>query len=127
MQKSIFTLEYPLKSASPIFLWNKIGSPLGLSEWFADEVFSSDSTYIFKWEEFQQSARLLELKPFKSIRFQWLDDLDTPAYFEFRIDTQELTGEVTLVITDFAWEDEKEDAILLWNYQVDKLKRIGGM
>jgi hypothetical protein len=31
------------------------------------------------------------------------------------------------VITDFTTADDKEDAILLWNSQVETLCRIGGM
>ena len=35
----------------------------------------------------------------------------------------ELTKDVSLVITDFAEPDEIDDAIQLWNNQIEKLKQ----
>ena len=48
-------------------------------------------------------------------------------YFEFRINVEELTGGLALLITDFADEDEKDDSIYLWDSQVNDLKRILGI
>ena len=48
-------------------------------------------------------------------------------YFQFEIVTLDLSNHVGLVITDFTTADDKEDAILLWNSQVETLCRIGGM
>ena len=39
-----------------------------------------------------------------------------------RIKIDPLTSEVALIVTDFAEEDDKEDAVLLWETQVDALK-----
>ena len=47
--------------------------------------------------------------------------------FEFRINMDELTGDVALIITDFAEADEKEDSIYLWDNQIQDLKRLLGI
>ena len=48
------------------------------------------------------------------------------SYFEFRINVIELTGDVILEITDYAYPDEKKDSIDLWNRQISFLRqRLG--
>jgi hypothetical protein len=49
------------------------------------------------------------------------------AYFEFAIHKLELSGGLTLEITDFSTPEEKSDAITLWETQVDELKRKLGI
>ena len=39
----------------------------------------------------------------------------------------ELTGDVALLITDFSEEDEKDDAIDLWDSQISELKHTIGL
>ena len=46
------------------------------------------------------------------------------TYFEFRILVDDLTGDVSLIITDFAEEDEVEESKLLWNSQISDLFRV---
>ena len=54
------------------------------------------------------------------------EDVDTKSYFEFRINVIELTGDVILEITDYAYPDEKRDSIDLWNRQISSLRqRLG--
>ena len=53
----------------------------------------------------------------------WLEEEDPKAFFEFRINVDELTNNVILEITDYAESDEKEDCVELWNKQVATLKR----
>ena len=60
------------------------------------------------------------------VRFKWVDD-DEDSYFEFKIRKDELTGEVALVITDFAEDDEKEEAVDLWDTQIAELKHALGL
>ena len=48
-------------------------------------------------------------------------------YFEFLIQVDELTNDISLIITDFADDEEdKEDAVQLWDLQIDNLKKIIG-
>ena len=127
MKKEKFHIEYPLKSASIAVLWNSISTPLGLAEWFAESVTVEDDMYTFSWDDTDETAYLIKVKPSEYIRFQWEDDNGTAAFFELRIVVQELGGEVALVITDFAEKNETEDAILIWDKQVADLRRKYGI
>ena len=120
-----YELEYPIKSSLSI-LFDRLSTLSGLSEWFADDVnLSRDGLYIFTWEGSQQSAKLLSKKKNQHIRFQWEGSAD--EFFEFRIQIDELTSDISLIITDFADDDDdKEDATQLWNLQIDQLKSVIG-
>jgi hypothetical protein len=125
--KNEFEIEYQLKAASINILWNSISTPLGLAEWFADGVTVNNTEYTFSWEKNEQTAFLVQTKPNVSVRFQWEEDVDSDYYFELRIDALEVTGELALVITDFAEQSEKEDLVLLWNKQIEILRRKTGI
>lgn len=123
--KGKFELEYVIR-CSQTLLYEFITSPSGLSEWFADDVNIRDGIYTFIWDGSQQQARLLALKEDAFVRYQWVDKTDG-SYFEFRIQIDELTGDVSLMIVDFADSDEeKESSRLLWDAQVDKLMKTIG-
>lgn len=127
MKKTKFKIEYALSNASPGILWNSIGTVHGLSDWFADEVSADENVYAFKWNDSEMKAVLLHAKPNSYIRFQWLEDKGTDAFFEMKIVAAELSKDLVLNVTDFAEHDEIEDIILLWNKQVEKLRRVTGM
>ncbi len=114
-------------SASQSSLWTMIYDIEGLSEWFADEVTLYERIYTFYWNREQNSAEILDVKPQSRIRLRWLDEEDEDVYFEFQLHKLELTGDMTLEITDFAEPGEKSDAISLWETQVDELKRHLGV
>ena len=48
-------------------------------------------------------------------------------YQKFRINIEELTGDLALIIVDFAEPEEKEDSIYLWDSQINDLKRLLGI
>ena len=127
MKRTKFKIEYQLKTSSIIILWNSIGTPLGLAEWFADGVTVNNEEYVFSWDKNEQTAFLIDNKVNTSIRFQWEEDKDTEAYFQLEIVIQDLSGHIGLLITDFASSREKGDSILLWNKQIDDLRRKSGM
>ncbi len=124
--KTKYELEYPINS-SPQVLFNRLSTPSGLSEWFADNVNLKSGVYTFFWGKTEHKAEVVQQKNNMCIRFRWLDDQDEQAYFEFRIIRDELTGDVSLLITDFAEEDEKNDAIDLWDTQIAELKHVIGL
>lgn len=127
MVKEKFQIEYVFQNISFTVLWNSISSPVGLSDWFADKVDVDGRIYTFTWGDHSQQAELILLHSGSFVRLHWLDDENEKTYFELRISVDELTSAVALVVTDFAEPDEKHDAILLWNKQVDDLKRSAGI
>ena len=108
-------------------LWNSIGTALGLAEWFADVVTVKENEYTFSWENNDQTANLISQKLNSSISFQWEDDKDTDYFFELKIVTLEVTGDLALIITDYAEPSEIEDLTMLWNKQIEILKRKTGI
>ncbi len=124
--KTKYELEYTINT-SPKVLFNRLSTPGGLAEWFADDVNLVKGLYRFIWDGSEQTASILMRKDNKYIRYRWTDDEQEDSYFEFRIRTDDLTGDVALIITDFAEDDEKDDAIDLWDSQVSELKHAIGL
>lgn len=123
--KGKFELEYVMHTSAGI-LYEFLTSPSGLAEWFADDVNIHDGVFTFFWEGSEQKAKLIGFKEEKFVRLQWLDKPDG-TYFEFRIERDELTGDIALIITDFA--DEAADlqtSKLLWDSQINQLLHVIG-
>lgn len=123
MKREKVELEYVLDSTSLNILWNMVGTPFGLSEWFADDVIVKNNKYTFIWDGHEEVANLLNVKPNELIRFQWEDDEGTDFYFELKLSKQELAGGFALVIIDFMEPEDKEDEILLWDKHIENLRR----
>lgn len=120
-----YTLEFPIQSSINV-LFKRLSTPSGLAEWFADDVNIKNKTYTFYWDETEQPAELLQKKENQLIRFRWLED-EKDIFFEFRIEIDDMTSDVSLIITDFAEDEiEKEESILLWETQIDNLRRTLG-
>jgi hypothetical protein len=122
-----FELEYTL-NCSPKVLFSRLSTPEGLGEWFADNVNVDGDQFTFFWNGSESIARLSALKENKLVRFEWVNlENEEENYFEFRINIDELTSDLALIITDFADTDEKEDSIYLWDSQINDLKRVLGI
>ncbi|MGZ3861965.1 MAG: START-like domain-containing protein [Bacteroidia bacterium] len=123
--KGRFELEYVVHSSAPI-LFEFLTSPSGLSEWFCNDVNIRNGVYSFKWDENEQVARVVKLIEEKQVRFQWLEKTDN-SYFEFRIERDELTNDIALIVVDFAeTAEDRASSTLLWNSQIDKLLHVLG-
>ncbi len=123
--KGKFELEYVIRTSAGI-LYEFITTPSGLSEWFADDVNIRDGIFTFFWDGSEQKAKLLGFKDDKFIRLSWVDKPEG-MYFEFRIDKDELTGDISLIIIDFADEAaDMQTSKLLWDSQVNKLLGVLG-
>ena len=73
--KEKYSLEYLFDARSSRVLWNSISTPLGLQEWFADQVVSDETGYLFTWDGTTQKAELLFMRSKSVIRFRWEDDI----------------------------------------------------
>jgi len=122
-----YDLEYNL-NCSPKVLFSRLSTPEGLGEWFADDVFAVGNLFTFHWGKTELKARLAALKENKLVRFEWDDDEGDKetSFFEFRIIVHDITGDLALLITEFAEPDEKEDSIYLWDTQINDLKKLLG-
>ena len=123
-EKIKYELEFPIH-ASPNMLYQYISSASSLSEWFADNVNSRGKVFSFFWDGVEEKAELISFKNNKYVRFKWLED-DDDSFFEINIVVDELTKDVSLVIYDFADEDEIEEGKMLWESQISDLKQVIG-
>ena len=122
--KTKFELEFVIQS-SPQMLYQYLATPSGLSEWFADDVNSRGEIFSFIWDGSEEEAKMLKRKSDEFIKFAW-EENDDDSYFEMKIIVDEITKDVSLFITDFADEDEVDEAKMLWENQVGDLKQVLG-
>ena len=121
MDKIKYEIEFPIH-ASPSMLYQCFATPSGLEEWFADRVNSRGKLITFLWDGSEEEARIITRKNDERARYKWTESEDDDSYFEFRIQVDDITRDVSLIITDFAEEDEVEEAKQLWENQIDTLK-----
>jgi len=119
-----FEIEFVIQS-SPQLLYQYLSTPSGLSEWFADNVNSRGEIFNFMWDGSEEEAKLIKKKSDEFIKFCWAETEDD-SFFEMRIIVDEITKDVSLFITDFAEEDEVDEAKMLWTNQVSDLKQVLG-
>jgi uncharacterized protein YndB with AHSA1/START domain len=118
-------LEYCFQT-SPRVLFSRLSTVDGLAEWFADSVDSKKELFTFTWEGEQQSAKLVSEEKDKSISFQWVEDEGEDYFFGFTINIDPLTNELALIVTDYVDEDDEDDAVELWDKQINELQSTLG-
>ena len=133
MQK--LTFEYPLTTRSPRIVWYMISNAAGLKKWLADKVIEGDrNTLIFTWgqpwtERDTKQSKILEIEKLDHIRMLWDYHEDTPeAFWELRIVESKETGHLTLMVTDYASDDdEASDLEGIWEDNFERLHRVSGL
>ena len=122
-----YSLEIDFQS-SPQLLFQYLSTPSGLSEWFADDVNSRCEIFTFFWDDGEETAKLLSKKNNEKVKFQWINDEEASEseFFEFIIEVDEITKDVSLIITDFSDEDELDESKMLWENSVASLKQVLG-
>ena len=125
--KELFSIEYDFHDSRQM-LFQYLSTTSGLGEWFADDVNSRGEDFTFIWDDSEESAKLIQKKNNERVRFKWKIDEEenNDYYFEFKIQVDDLTNDVSLIITDFAEEDELEESKMLWDNLISSLKQILG-
>ena len=131
MQKQRLELEYPLKGRKPDLLWQLMSTDHGLERWLADEVKEENGVMSLTWgspygEHHTLHANIVTREKNNRIRFQWVDEVESEAYWEMRIGKSELTEELCLCVTDYALEDDLEDLEGLWDGNLERLHQSSG-
>lgn len=126
-EKTPFSIEFDIQS-SPQLLFPYLSTPSGLSEWFADNVNSRGEMFTFIWDDSEEYAKLLSKKNNEKVKFQWQtdDEGQDDYHFEFYIQVDEITKDVSLIVSDFAEDDEIEEAKMLWQNSIADLKQVLG-
>lgn len=122
-----YEMEFVIR-ASPNLLYQYMATPSGMSEWFADNVNSRGELYTFIWDGTEEQAKLVNKKNNERIRFRWQEDEDDGEdyFFELRIQVDEITKDVSLIITDYAEDDEIDEGKMFWENQISELKHVIG-
>ena len=108
-------------------VYQYISTPSGLSEWFSDNVNSRGELFTFIWNDSEEQAKLISKKNDERVKFRWLaDEDDKSVFFEIKIQVDEITKDVSLIVTDFAEVDEVDEAKMLWDNQISSLKQVLG-
>ncbi|NPE12304.1 START-like domain-containing protein [Xylanibacter rodentium] len=131
MDKHKIVLEYPLQTKSENIVWQLIGTAEGLGKWIADYVTRDGDTMTFTWGEVwthndTKVALILDIQPNRYIRMKWDYIEHEDAYWEIRIEKSDFTGHLTLIITDFADDGDKDYLQNLWNDNMKRLHEISG-
>jgi hypothetical protein len=123
-----YEMEFEVRSSTSV-LFNMISTPSGLSEWFSDDVNIKGDNFIFFWDGATETAKMLTKRKGEAVKFQWEEDANEglKTFFEIAIKIDDLTNDVALIITDFAEEDEMDEAKLLWENQIGELKMVLGV
>lgn len=128
MKKEKYSIEFVMGNASQKSLWRMLTEPTSMEEWFAVKVKVTDRRfYTFMWEENVQEVERTINRPISHVRYNWLAEDRKDTYFEFKIHTMELSSEIALEVIAFATPEEKDDAIFLWENQIELLKRKLGI
>jgi uncharacterized protein YndB with AHSA1/START domain len=113
--------EYMLKTSNKV-LYTFLSTPDGLQEWFADEVNFKAGEYEFAWDDENAKAKLVSKKNNECIKFEFTDDERRGNTLEFKINTDPLTKELALCISDFCLPEEERSNKQLWDFLVNNLK-----
>ena len=76
-----------------------------------------------------KQSRVIEIEKYNHIRMLWDYHEDTPdAVWEMRIQKSDVTGELSLLITDYAVDDDEEaDLRGIWDDNLERLHRVSGL
>jgi len=124
-EKKKIELEFPIH-ASPSFLFQYISTPDSLGEWFSDNVNSRGQMFTFIWDGSEEVAKKISVKTDQYIRFKWEEDEDKDTFFELKIQVDALTKDVSLIVVDFADEDEVDETKMFWETKISELKHVIG-
>lgn len=122
MTKNKVQYEFTMHCLSEI-LYEYMASAEGLAEWFADEAVERGDDFYFSWNGgMEEKATLIRYKPESFVRFRWEEDEGSKYFFEMTIVIDEITDDLSLNITDFCEEDDKEENRLYWENLIENLR-----
>jgi uncharacterized protein YndB with AHSA1/START domain len=129
-KKRLFTADYEIH-ASIKMLYPYIESASGLSEWFAEDVkISPEKVFTFVWDNEDHRAVMSGHRMNHFVKFEYLgetpDDKKDPAYFEIRLEMDELTQTTFIKISDYSDFDDHAELREVWKGIVDNLKTVVG-
>jgi uncharacterized protein YndB with AHSA1/START domain len=130
VMRNKFIAEFPV-NASKKMLYPYLSTAGGLAQWFADDVnVNEDKIFNFIWDNENHPAKLVSQRTNHHVKFEFLpkdhESEEEPAYFELKLEMNELTESVYIKIVDYTDIDDEEELMDLWEGLVHSLKEIVG-
>jgi uncharacterized protein YndB with AHSA1/START domain len=134
MSKNKFNTEFEI-NASRKMLFPYLNTASGLAQWFAEDVnVNEDKVYNFIWDGEDHKAKMVSHRTNSYVKFAFLDEdqvdveeEDDNAFFEIKLDQNELTQSVFIRITDYTENDDFDELEDMWANLVEALKEtVGG-
>ncbi len=119
-----YKFEYTFRAKAEL-LYTYISTPYNLAIWFADDAKINQDVFTFTWDGADERARVIKQILRKKIVFKWIDR-PKDEFLCFDIESDDVTGGTVMFISDFDEEDEVDEAKLMWDTAIEKLKRIIG-
>ncbi len=119
-----YNFEYVFKAKAEL-LYNYISTPYNLAAWFADDAQINGGVFTFTWEGSGERAKITKQIIKKKIVLKWIDRKGD-EFLSFDIESDDVTGGTVLLISDFDDEDQVDEARLMWDSAIQKLKNIIG-
>lgn len=121
MSRVKFQIEFILR-ASPTIVYQFLTEPACLVRWFCDDADIEADYYVFGWNGSSQYAEVIEDIEEEVFKIHFLDS-DDDEFLKFRIYRSEVTDQTILEITDFCDKGEEKDYALLWESQINNMKK----
>ena len=123
-KRTSYTVEYVFKAKAEL-LYSYLSIPFNLSVWFADRVVVENEVFHFYWKDSKESAKIFKQAFKKKVVFHWVER-PGEEYLTFQIETDELTTSTLLTVSDWDDVDQLEQAKMMWDVAIDKLKKLVG-
>ena len=130
MPKIKFNAEFEI-NASPKMIYPFLSTPVGLKEWFADDVnMNEDRSFGFMWDGVKNNAMKTAQKTNQMIKFEFMpingDTSKDTAYLEMKLEDNELTQTSFLKVVDYSEAQDLKELQELWNNLIDNLRAALG-
>lgn len=123
-KRVLYKFEYSFKAKAQL-LYSYVSVSYNLANWFADDVQVDSNKLIFTWNKSSESVQIVKEVLKKHISYKWIER-EADEMLTFNIETDEVTGGTTLVVTDYDDEDQVPEARMWWDAAIERLKRIIG-
>lgn len=125
MAHQTYQLEFPLGQVSLQQVWLMLSTARGLSCWIDAKVTFDKEIATFQWTPTSaDKARIYIRATQAKVRFNWLHE---EGGFEMRIESSEITKDLSLIILDECETEDYDSSVQIWNRQVNALYRCLGL
>jgi uncharacterized protein YndB with AHSA1/START domain len=128
MAKYKYIAEFEI-NAAPKMLYPYLSTPVGLKEWFAEDVHVIDDKHMdIVWDGTVHRARIISWRLNQHIKYKFItaDETQEGSTLEFRIEFSDMTQTSFLKIIDYSDMDDDEQLGKLWDNLMEVLRECLG-